>query len=72
MLDIRPIQDFEHAIGRFSEIGPLWRRGEVEIQSLHSGVTNEGPVIVEPPAVAVAKVVDDHPPCLAEARRYLE
>src|SRR5271157_1511864 len=56
LLDIRPIQGFEHALDRSSRIGPLRRRGEVQIQSLLLGVTNERPVIDEPPAVAVAQV----------------
>ncbi len=72
LLDIRPIRDFEHALDRFSGIGPIRRRDEVQIEAVLPSIAHESPVIVEPPAVAVAQVVEDHPPCLAEARRHLE
>ena len=40
-------------------LGPLRRRGEVEVQPLLLGVADEVPVRVEAPAVAVAELVED-------------
>src|SRR5689334_11514779 len=51
---LRLIEDRQHPVERSPGIGPLRRRGEVEPEVVLPGVTDEGPVVDEPLAVAVA------------------
>src|SRR5262249_23568828 len=57
---------------RLSPVGPLRRRGEVEVQLLLLGEADELPVVAEGAAVAVAEVLEDDLANAAEAGRHLE
>src|SRR5262249_48632670 len=53
-------------------LGPLRRRGEVEVEPLLLGIADEVPVRAKAPAVAVAELVEDDAADFADAGGHLE
>lgn len=68
----RPVEDFEHPLDRFSRIGSLRGRGEIQFEAVLAGEPHERPVVDESPAIQIAQVIEDDFRRLAEACRHLE